>query len=210
MSEQQIAWEPEPQPEPVAMSEEPINATPVTAEGEPLPKKPEPPIVPEPTVGGAPAWAILPEGLVVPRGRAAFFARFPSNWTDTPTSGVQCDLTVEERVAWKLQGVTPPAAWRQCIFWALSVGDQKLALGRANGDTNRFNSELTKQMIRSVDGVLVDRSGIGVVGNLDVWWEQLGERCRSELTRMCLRIHSLTMQERSLFLGYCIAARAAG
>lgn len=204
MSEQAIAWEPEPQPEPAA-------ETPAPPEGEEPAKKPAPALaIPEPTTGGAPPWAILPEGLVVPRGRAVFFTRFPSNWTDTPSSGIPWTLTEEETIAWKLQSSAPPTAWRQCIFWALSVGDQKLALGRANGDTNRFNSELTKQMIRSVDGVLVDRTGIGVVGNLDVWWEQLGERCRSELTRICVRIHSLTMQERALFLGYCIASRAAG
>lgn len=213
MSEQQIVWEAVPEP---AAVEEVVHEGVPDAEPAPPPKPADKPLsalpmVPEPTTGGVPAWALWPEGLAVPRGRVAYFARFPGNWTDAPNAGLEAALTPEEEVAWKLQGVKPPTYWRQCIFWALSIGDQKFALGRANGDTNRFNSELAKQMIRSIDGALVDRSGMaGVAGNLDMWWEQLGERCRSELTRLCVRIHSLTMQERALFLGYCLASRSGG
>lgn len=168
--------------------------------------------VPEPSAGDVPGWALWPAGLAVPRGRVAYFVRFASNWTDAPGMGVEQALTPEDDVAWKLAGVTPPQRWRLAIFWSLSIGDQKIALGRANGDGNRFNTELAKQMVRSIDGVIVNRDGTGSAasGNLDLWWEQLGERCRAELTRMCVRVSTLTMQERALFLGRCVAARTAG
>lgn len=212
MSEQQIVWADEVVEEPVQV-ETPTPAAPAPDGALPEPKKEKPiPVfaVPEPTTGGIPAWAIWPDGLQAPRGRAVYFARFPSNWTDTPSKGVEQGLTDEEKLAWSLNGVALPKAWRQAVFWALSLGDQKIALGRANGDQNRFNSELAKQMIRGIDGVMVDRSGVSGQGNLDIWWEQLGERCRSELTRMCTRIHSLSVQERALFFGHCVASRAAG
>lgn len=169
------------------------------------------PALPEPQRGGAPPWAVVPDGLRAPRGRAVFFARFPSKWTDTPREGIAWGAMTEEELAdFARLGEPVPELGRQCVFWALSLGDQQIALGRANGDPNRFNSELTKQMIRSIDGELVDRSGAIGLGNLDLWWNRIGERCRSELTKMCTRIHSLTTGERSLFFAHCVASRTAG
>jgi hypothetical protein len=147
----------------------------------------------------------------VPRGRAVFFARFPSTWTDTPRDGLPTTFDDEEKADFVAAGVPVPELERQCIYWALSIGDQQIALQRANGDPNRWNTELTKQMIRSIDGALPDRSGVaGGPNDLDLWWNRVGERCRAELTRMCTRIHQLTAQERALFFEHCVAARTAG
>jgi hypothetical protein len=198
-----ITWEHDPEPEPAAPDDRPEAKVDAVEEE----KKPAPlPSLPETTTGGAPYWAIVPQGLVVPKGRAVFFARFPSTWTDTPNEGIEGPITDEDAAGFVASGVAVPKLWRQTCFWALSIGDQKIALGRANGDFNRFNTELTKQMIRATDGLLVDRSG----AQFDLWWERLGERCRSELTRMCVRIHSLTAAERSVFFAFCVASRAAG
>lgn len=201
--ERTMTWEPEPVEE-TALPEEAV-------EEKPKEEAPVPQALPEPAAGAVPSWALLPEGLKAPRGRAVFFARFPSPWTDTPREGVPWGaLTELEMLDFKRFGIPAPELGRQCIFWALSIGDQKIALGRANGDPNRFNSELAKQMIRSVDGEIVDRSGVGTSGNLEIWWNQIGERCRSELTRACLRIHSLTAGERAVFFAHCVASRTAG
>lgn len=206
-AENPIAWEPEPEPEPPPDPDK-ADAADETAPADPsgAPKLPQALPIPEPTTGGAPPWAVIPQGLTVPRGRAVFFARFPSGWTDTPQEGMAGELTDDDAKIFQLGGLSQPKLWRQCIFWVLSIGDQKIALGKANGDPNRFNSELCKQMIRSIDGLLIDRSG----PQLDLWWERIGERCRSELTRMCVRIHSLTAQERSVFFACCVASRTAG
>src|SRR5690349_16295040 len=139
-----ITWEADPPP----IVEEPAEAT-SDAEKPEEPKPAPKPVLPETTTGGAPYWAIVPQGLVVPKGRAIFFVRFPSPWTDTPHDGIEGAITDEDAAGFVAQGVAVPRLWRQACFWALSIGDQKLALQRANGDQNRFNTELTKQMIRS-------------------------------------------------------------
>lgn len=225
MSEQaaeqnQIEWEDEAH----ATEEAPADDDPKAADASPGPsdgqrvakvgpeEAPRPsPALPEPAAGAAPPWAIIPRGLRAPRGRQVYFARFPSSWTDTPREGVPGSLTDAEAASWRLAGYQPPELWRQCIFWALSIGDQKIALAKANGDPNRFNSCLAQQMIRAIDGEIVDRSGADFgSGSMELWWERLGERCRSELARMCTRIHTLTVAERALFFGHCVAARTAG
>jgi hypothetical protein len=190
--------------------QEPAQGQRVAKVGREEPPRPQP-ALPEPATGAAPPWALIPQGLAAPRGRAVFFARFPASWTDTPREGVPWgELTEAERADFARLGVPAPELGRQCIFWALSLGDQAIALGRSNGDPNRFNSELCKQMIRSIDGELVNREGVGTAGNLDLWWNRIGERCRSELTKMCTRIHSLTTGERALFFGHCVASRTVG
>ena len=211
-----IEWAAEDEaPPPVATPETPAGDGQAGAADAPKDDKPRTipvAMVPTPTADEVPSWALWPEGLRAPRHRVVYFMRFASNWTDAPGVGVDQGLTEEEAASWKQQGVPVPEKWRQAIVWGLSIGDQKNALGRANGDPNRFNAELAKQMIRAIDGMVVDRSGMGSsqTGNLDLWWEQIGERCRAEMTRLCNRIHSLTPAERALFFGHCVAARTAG
>lgn len=168
------------------------------------PAQPPPPAAKPPYRGtGAPPWALLPEGLRPPRGRLLYFFAFPAAWTDTPDMGAV--LPVEDPGMLRAFGQLPGALWRQCIVWPLTIGDQKLAAGRAMGDQNRFSSELAVQAIRAVDGFLADRSGAPTPGNVDLWWERVGERCRRELLAQVTRMHTLTLDERRAFLEHGVA-----
>lgn len=168
-----------------------------------------PPAPPAPSTGAVPDWALLPDGLRPPRGRILFFMRFPAAWTDTPGMGAPLPGDDDETASLAF-GVPVGSLWRQCIVWALSGGDVKIALARAQGDNNRYSEELAKQMIRSVDGYVVDATGAPTPGSLELWWERVGGRVRGELTRFCVRIHSLSAEERRAFFEHGVASRAAG
>lgn len=131
-----------------------------------------------------PEWVIVPEGLKVPSGRTLYALRFRAEWTDTPHAGE-----------------------RQCLIWPMSVGDHRLAMQRAAGDANRVSSEVCKQMIRAVDGVVVDRSGAIGPGNVDVWWEAIGTKCRTAVERFTLKLSHLSQEEAADFFENCVAAR---
>lgn len=198
-AEQPLEYEPEKPPEPEP--EPPEEA----ADDEEREVSLEPPrLIPEARAGGAPGWVRLPSGLRFPRGRQVMFIRYPSIWTDTPGMG----QTMPDAEAHEMAG--KDALWRQCICWPLSVGDQKLAVGRAMGDGNRISDELTKQMIRAIDGHEVDWSGMPGPGNIDVWWDQIGGRCRGLLNKIFAQLHILSRQELQLFFERCIAVRSAG
>jgi len=162
------------------------------------------PLVPEARAGGAPSWVKLPEGLVFPRGRAVLFLRFPAAWTDTPQKGHE--MPDEEAV----QVAGAGALWRQCIVIPLTVEDKKHALLRASGDTNRVGDELSKQMIRSVDGYRCDWSGMPSPGSIDIWWNEVGERVRNLLSRVWMQLHTLKREEQQSFFEHCIAVRLPG
>jgi hypothetical protein len=146
----------------------------------------QPPRLPDATQGGAPDWARVPPDLRVPRGRQVLFLRFRADLTDTK---------------WKGE--------RQAILWPISMGDKKLALGRAGGDPNRLSDELTKRMIRAVDGAVVDDTGAPGVGNIDVWWDEIGEKCRSMLARVFVQLHVVSQAEAADFFENCVAVRIA-
>lgn len=154
-----------------------------------------------PKSSDVPQWVRYPEGLVVPKGRRLVFMRFPSTWTSTPHVGFP--LPVEDAGAVKLGGVA--GLWRQCICWDMSVGDEKIAASRSLGSQFRFNVELTKQMVRVVDGFLVNDDGSEGPGNLEVFWEQLGKRCRDVLSEVWVRTHRLSTEEQTSFFEHCIA-----
>lgn len=145
--------------------------------------KPLPAELPQPTSSGAPAWAIVPADLTFPRGRVVYFLRFEPQWTDNPKAGI-----------------------RQCIFWSMSVGDKKLALQRSMGDAQRAADEMIKSCIRSFDGKKVDLSN----AELDVWWNEIGEKCRGLLQRVFAQATFLKPQELQHFLANCIEARSSG
>lgn len=143
--------------------------------------------VPEARTGGAPAWVKLPAGLSFPRGRALYFLRFRAEWTDTPAKGE-----------------------RQCICWPISVGDKKLAAQRAMSDANRITEEMCMRFVRVVDGHVVDHSGAASPGNLDVWWNEVGEKVRAQIMRIFMRAHVLDAGAQRDFLENCIAVRIPG
>lgn len=147
--------------------------------------------LPEPT-DAPPPWAKpLPDGVIAPNGRSVTFCKFRGVWTDTPAKGE-----------------------RQCVIWPLSAGDKRFALGRSMGDPNRHADELAKQMIRafdmSKDGPLLmpDAAGSGDGGQIEIFWNEIGERCRSLLVRAYTQLHYLRPGELSDFLDNCIAVRS--
>jgi hypothetical protein len=152
-------------------------------------EEPEKPFadLPDARPGGAPGWVKIPEGFTFPRGRQVAFLRFRGTWTDTPDKGE-----------------------RQCILWALTDADEKMALSRAQGDVNRAANELAKQMVRALDGHVADWSGNPGVGNIDQWWNEIGGRCRGMLVRIFTQLHVLNTEERKDFFEHCIELRTAG
>lgn len=143
--------------------------------------------LPDARAGGAPAWATIPGGLKFPRGRQVAFIRFLAAWTDTPQKGD-----------------------RQCIVWGLTDVDEKIALSRAIGDPNRAAGELSKQMIRSIDGLQVDWSGDDNPANIDTWWREIGGKCRQMLIRIYTQLHVLSEDDRRTFFESCIELRTTG
>jgi len=152
---------------------------------EPAPRQFAP--LPDARSGGAPKWATVPPNLKFPRGRQVAFIRFKAEWTDAPHRGD-----------------------RQCIVWGLTDIDEKVALGRAIGDPNRAANELAKQMIRSVDGHVVDWSGDPGPGNIDQWWREVGGKCRQMLIRIYTQLHVLSEDDRRTFFESCIELRTTG
>jgi len=152
--------------------------------------------VPEARAGGAPPWVVLPPDLRFPRGVQAIFMRFPSSWTSAPHKGEP--IEGEEGL------------WRQCICWEINVGDKKLSLQRAQSDPNRVIDEMTKQMIRAVDGHKCSWEGTPGPGNIEVWWSEVGERVRSLMNKVFLQTHQLGREETKRFFESCIAVRTTG
>lgn len=193
-TDQKIVYEDEaPKPEPPAEPEEKEPPAQPTVVGTGLP---------DPKVTGAPPWVRLPDGLRFPRYRTAMFLRFPSAWTHAPNAGLP--LLAEDPTA--LKCAPPGAKWRQVICWPCSIGDQKLAIGRSMQDPNRYTDELAKQMIRAIDGVVVDHSGLPGTGNVDIFWDQLGS-CRRLVMQIYNQLHSLSREQLTLFFESCIELR---
>lgn len=145
------------------------------------------PGIPAADDGPLPAWVISPEGLKYPRGRQAYFLRFRGEWTDTPKKGD-----------------------RQCILWTLNDGDEKMAYARSMGDPNRAMGQLARQMVRAVDGHVVDWSGAPSPGNIDKWWSEIGGKCRSQIVRLYTKLHILQLEDQKDFFENCVAVRVVG
>lgn len=193
-AEQPLTYEPEPE----AAAETDDAAEP---EAQPTPVVHR--VLPDAQKGGAPPWAVIPQGLLFPRNRMSLFFRIPSNWTYSPTVGIPLRVETPLDVAEAGEG----GLWRQFIVWPLSGGDQKLALGRAMQDPNRYAVELTKQMIRAVDGEVVDWSGVGGASINEVW-EQIGGPSQNLLNRLWSQMHVLQKERLTRFFENYIALRA--
>lgn len=167
---------------------------------------PKPIALPEPQEGGAPQWAYVPQGMKFPRGRQFLFIRIPSAWTDSPKVGKP--LKVEDEQSRKIAG--DGALWRQAIVWSVDVGDMKHAIGRAQGDPNRLSEELTKQMVRAVDGQRSDWSGGSGEGSMDVFWNQIGQKNRQLMQRVWSMLHVHTREAQVSFFESCVVVRTPG
>ena len=189
------------------MPEDTVGKAPPTDEevAEQLKKAAKPQRVPDPESGGIPPWVRVPDGYRFAKRRVVFI-KFPSRWTDTPSIGFP--LPVEDEASIAAAGVG--GLWRQCICVPLNVGDAKHAYGRAMQDQNRMAEELTKQMIRVVDGFVCDWSGAPSSGNIDVWWDQIGGPLRNLMNRTWSQLHTLDAPKLKMFFENCIVVRAAG
>lgn len=139
-----------------------------------------------------PHWALIPPNdssgnpFRFPRGRDVLFVKLLKDWTDKKSVGD-----------------------RQIICWPLTPGDYRFALDRSQGDGNRVNDELTKQMIRAIDGHPVDWAA-GTNYNPDIFWTQIGQKCRYLLTRIYLQLNTLSAKETRTFFDECIAVVNTG
>lgn len=168
--------------------EQPLALEEIAEPQEPSPvDPPKQRIIPEPKAGGAPAWSKVPADMRFPRGRQVLFVRFEAAWTDSPHKGD-----------------------RQCIIWGLTDIDEKAAFGRAMSDPNRAANELAKQMVRSIDGHVTDWSGTEGPANIDLWWREIGGKCRQMLIRLYTQLHVLPDEDRKRFFESCIEVRSTG
>lgn len=142
------------------------------------------PKAPVPT-DAAPAWAKVPSDFALPVGKQIFFVKFKAEWTDYPSKGD-----------------------RYAIMWNLSDADEKLALKRTRGDSARMLAELTKQMIRVVDGERVDWSR-GAHANIERWWDDIGGKCRQLVQSAYHKSHHLNDTEQADFFLNCFAVKTA-
>lgn len=132
-------------------------------------------------VTGAPDWVRQPPNFTMPVGWTIWYVRFRANQTNTPSKGD-----------------------RHCILWNLSEADEKLAARRCLNNANRAVSEMTKQMIRAVDGVLATPEA------RDVFWSEIGGKGRAQLHGLYARTHMMDEKENTDFFASCIASRTAG
>jgi len=143
--------------------------------------------LPAATIGALPDWADIPPGLKCPRGREVIVVKLQANWTHTPWKG---DRTL--------------------VVWALSDGDEKVALKRAMGDSNRAPYELAKQMIRAFDGRIVSWDPKSPDAHIENFWNEIGSKNRQIIVRLYLRLNVLSEDERRDFFENCVAVRTTG
>lgn len=163
--------------------------------------------LPAPTSGGAPPWVVMPPGLKFPRGKQVFFVKFKSSWTDAPWIGESIINPATGKT--EVDAYGKEVTYRQCIIWPINTADKKLALGRAQRDPNRAGDELAKQMIRAHDGNECDWGTVRANG-VEMFWNELGEKCRALLLRLFTQLHVLDTESTSDFLTNCIEVRSTG
>ncbi len=129
-----------------------------------------------------PEWAAVPPDLKMPIGRQIYFLRFRARWTDRPDKGE-----------------------RQCLLWNLTEADEKLALRRTRGDAFRAVDELSKQMVRAIDGQSVNWTSVSP----ETFWNEIGGSCRQLLKNHYSKTHMLGAEETADFFANCIAVRTA-
>lgn len=152
-----------------------------------LPEEKPAPRLPPSAGSSAPDWALIPANLRPPRGRQVIFVRIPALLTDSPVRGE-----------------------RQCIVWSLSDGDERLAADRCKGEASRASAEYTKQMLRAVDGSVVDWSKSKGPGSVDEFWREIGPKGRNLLVRLYSQLHMASDAELADFFENCIAVRSTG
>ena len=103
----------------------------------------------------------------------------------------------------------PQKGDRTCLLWELSDGEERVAILRARGDANRVQTELAKQMIRSVDDQPADWSGLATPGSVEQFWREIGAKYRTMIVHLYNQLHVMTRQESDDFLDNCVAVVTA-
>jgi len=153
----------------------------------PVPKREAEDAVEDPET--IPEWAHVPDprsGFRFPKGKRVIFVRIRADLTDAPDKGD-----------------------RDVVIWTLSDGEENHATKRAAGDSSRTYKEMTKQMIRSIDGHKVDWSGSASPGNIARFWEEIGPVARTLLVNVYHRTHAPKQEVILDFFINCFAARSA-
>lgn len=144
------------------------------------------PFVPMP--GGRPAWCPIPKGFKPPQGVRVMFVSFAAETTVAPHKGD-----------------------RSCLLWELSDIEELDAAKRSAGQPGRGPYEFAKQMIRVIDGSIVDWSGDGSSpGSIDRFWREIGPKGRSMLALIYGRTHAMDAKERVDFFTKRFVVRPAG
>ena len=140
-----------------------------------------------------PEWAKIPETQAdgktpfrFPPGRSIGFLRFKAKMTDTPKLGD-----------------------RSLILWNLSTADERLALKRTRGESGLAIPELARQMVRAIDGHVVDWTGHMGPGNVNALFDQIGYACRQTMSSMFLKMHTMTDEQRIDFFVSCFVVTTA-
>jgi hypothetical protein len=142
---------------------------------------------------GRPAWCKpFPPKFQIPKGKSPVFMRFRGEWTETPHLGE-----------------------RQCVCWGITVGEEYIADKRADERGTRAIPERAKLGIRFIaageDKTLLPVDAIKSVpeADVDIFWEQIGLKCRTLLINTFIQTHSLSEEQRRDFFENCIEVRAA-
>lgn len=160
---------------------------PQPTEPEPKEEKPSRPKVELPRASAnkrrSPSWGKVPQGVRFPRGIEVFFVKIPASMTMYPGRGD-----------------------RQCIVWAMTDGDMKLAASRSMGNAARNSIELCKQFIRAADGQTInwtgDPSQPGI--DIDTFWHEIGPKGRLLVERVYVKVNMVNEQEFADFFEHCI------
>lgn len=132
-----------------------------------------------------PDWVNLPGDLDIPKGAPVGFLKFKAAWTVSAFKGD-----------------------RQCVVWPLTDLDERVAYARVRDNIANAANELSKQMLRAVDGHKINW-GVkgGEPGNPHDFWREIGPGCRSLVIRYYNRMHVLDADEVAYFLEHCVAVR---
>lgn len=144
-------------------------------------------------VSGRPEWCkAFPPGFQIPKGKRPIFMRFRPEWTDAPHLGEF-----------------------QCVTWGITVGEEHIADRRADDSGSRAIHERAKLSIRllctgeSPTLLAADASKSVPEADVDLFWENLGVKCRTILTQVYIHTHSLDEAERRDFFENCVEVRDA-
>jgi hypothetical protein len=142
---------------------------------------------------GRPEWCKpFPPGFQIPKGKRPIFMRFRGSWTETPHLGD-----------------------RYCVCWGITVGEEYTADKRADERGARSIPERAKLSLRLIasdkDAMMmaVDHTKAVPEADPDIFWEQIGLKCRTLLVNVFIQTHSLNVDERRDFYENCIEVRDA-